>query len=36
MRMDGETVGVIANQPDFLAGSLDFNSGDKPGRFIRE
>ena len=35
IRMDGETVGVIANQPEFLAGSLDFNSGDKAGRFIR-
>ena len=35
MRMDGETVGVVANQPEYLAGSLDFNSGDKAGRFIR-
>ncbi len=35
MRMEGRTVGVIANQPNFLAGSLDFNSGDKAGRFIR-
>ena len=35
MRMDGNTIGVIANQPDFLAGSLDYNAGDKAGRFIR-
>lgn len=35
MKMEGRTVGVIANQPNFLAGSLDFNSGDKAGRFIR-
>ncbi len=35
MRIEGKTVGVVANQPTFLAGSLDFNSGDKAGRFIR-
>ncbi len=35
MRMEGHTVGVVANQPEYLAGSLDFNSGDKAGRFIR-
>lgn len=35
IRMDGISVGVIANQPNFLAGSLDHNSGDKAGRFIR-
>lgn len=35
MKMEGKTVGVVANQPNFLAGSLDFNSGDKAGRFIR-
>ncbi len=35
MRLDGNTVGVVANQPDYLAGSLDYNSGDKAGRFIR-
>ncbi len=34
-RMDGKCIGIIANQPDYLAGSLDFNSGDKAGRFIR-
>ncbi len=35
MRLEGKTVGVVANQPNFLAGSLDYNSGDKAGRFIR-
>lgn len=35
MRMEGRAVGLIANQPNYLAGSLDFNSGDKAGRFIR-
>jgi len=35
IKLDGETVGVVANQPNHLAGSLDFNSGDKAGRFIR-
>ena len=28
-------MGVIANQPDVMAGSLDFNAGDKAARFIR-
>ena len=35
MRMDGRTVGVIANQPCKMAGSLDYNSGDKAARLIR-
>ncbi len=35
MRMDGQTVGVVANQPDYLAGALDYNAGDKGGRFVR-
>jgi len=34
-RMDGRTVGIIANQPRFLAGSLDVNAADKATRFIR-
>ncbi len=34
-RMDGQTVGIIANQPDTLAGVLDINASDKGGRFIR-
>jgi acetyl-CoA carboxylase carboxyltransferase component len=35
MRLDGYPVGVIANQPDFLAGVLDINASDKGARFIR-
>lgn len=34
-RMNGETVGIIANQPLVLAGVLDVDSSDKAGRFIR-
>lgn len=34
-RIDGETVGFIANQPDYMGGSLDCNSSDKMARFIR-
>jgi propionyl-CoA carboxylase beta chain/acetyl-CoA/propionyl-CoA carboxylase carboxyl transferase subunit len=34
-RLDGYPVGVIANQPDYLAGVLDINASDKGGRFIR-
>ena len=34
-RINGETVGFIANQPDALAGVLDCNSADKSARFIR-
>jgi acetyl-CoA carboxylase carboxyltransferase component len=34
-RMDGYPVGVVANQPDFLAGVLDINASDKGARFIR-
>src|SRR5690606_8642051 len=34
-RMDGHPVGIVANQPDFLAGVLDINASDKGGRFIR-
>lgn len=35
IRLDGQTVGVIANQPKFLAGCLDINASDKAARFIR-
>ena len=28
-RFDGQTVGIIANQPKFLAGCLDINASDK-------
>ena len=34
-RMDGEVVGVVANQPAVLGGSLDVNASDKMARFIR-
>ncbi len=34
-RMDGYPVGIVANQPDFLAGVLDINASDKGARFIR-
>lgn len=34
-RMNGEVVGIIANQPNWLAGSLDINCSDKASRFIR-
>jgi propionyl-CoA carboxylase beta chain len=35
VRLNGETVGVIANQPMVLAGVLDINSSKKAARFIR-
>jgi len=34
-RMNGRPVGIIANQPMFLAGCLDINASDKISRFIR-
>ncbi len=34
-RMDGQVVGLVANQPDHLAGVLDINASDKGARFIR-
>ncbi|QXM07252.1 methylmalonyl-CoA decarboxylase subunit alpha [Crassaminicella indica] len=34
-RINGNTVGIIANQPKFLAGCLDINASDKSARFIR-
>ena len=34
-RLHGKAVGVIANQPNNLAGVLDINSSDKIARFIR-
>jgi methylmalonyl-CoA decarboxylase subunit alpha len=34
-RMNGDTVGFVANQPLVLAGVLDVDSSDKAGRFIR-
>lgn len=34
-RMNGQVVGVVANQPKVMAGSLDVNSSDKAARFVR-
>jgi len=34
-RVQGRSVGVIANQPAVLAGALDINASDKAARFIR-
>jgi acetyl-CoA carboxylase carboxyltransferase component len=34
-RLNGETVGVVGNQPLVLAGVLDVDSSDKAARFIR-
>ena len=35
MRIEGQTVGVIANQPMVLAGCLDIDSSRKAARFVR-
>ncbi len=35
LRLDGEVVGLIANQPMVLAGCLDINASKKAARFIR-
>ncbi len=35
VRLDGETVGVVANQPLVLAGVLDIASSKKAARFVR-
>ncbi len=34
-RINGSTVGIVANQPKVLAGCLDINASDKAARFIR-
>ena len=34
-RLDGRTVGIVANQPAVLAGVLDINSSRKGARFVR-
>src|SRR5262249_15774860 len=34
-RLEGRTVGLVANQPLFLAGCLDINASCKAARFIR-
>jgi acetyl-CoA carboxylase carboxyltransferase component len=35
VRLNGKSVGIIANQPSVLAGCLDINASDKAARFIR-
>jgi len=35
LRLDGHPVGVVANQPSFLAGVLDINASRKGARFVR-
>jgi acetyl-CoA carboxylase carboxyltransferase component len=34
-RLYGQPVGVVANQPEFMAGVLDINASDKIARFVR-
>ncbi len=34
-RMDGQSIGIVANQPAFLAGCLDIDSSVKGARFVR-
>ena len=34
-RLNGNVVGIVANQPKVLAGCLDINSSDKIARFVR-
>ena len=34
-RLAGNVVGVVANQPKFMAGTLDIDSSDKIARFVR-
>src|SRR5699024_10062689 len=34
-RIDGETVGIVANNPKMMVGGLDIDSSDKCARFIR-
>ena len=34
-RLNGRAIGIIANQPSYMAGSLDIDASDKASRFIR-
>jgi len=34
-RLYGNVVGIVANQPEFMAGVLDINASDKIARFVR-
>lgn len=35
IRMQGKSVGVVANQPQVLAGAIDIDASDKAARFVR-
>ena len=35
IRLNGKTIGVVANQPAALAGTLDINASVKYARFVR-
>ena len=35
IRLDGQTIGLVANQPMVLAGCLDIDSSRKAARFVR-
>lgn len=34
-RIEKATVGIVSNQPNYLGGSIDYNSSDKMARFVR-
>lgn len=34
-RLGGHTIGIVANQPQYLAGCLDIDAADKAARFVR-
>ena len=34
-RMQGKSVGIVANQPQILAGAIDIDASDKAARFVR-
>src|SRR6476620_2426537 len=34
-RLDGRSIGVVANQPKVRAGTLDIDASEKPSRFVR-
>lgn len=34
-RMMGQSVGIVANQPQVMAGAIDINASDKAARFVR-
>lgn len=34
-RMQGQSIGIIANQPQVLAGAIDIDASDKAARFVR-